>query len=241
VARLWELEGWETEVRKQSGDRGVDVVARKDGTIDQNLVIQAKCYDEGNKVGRPAMQQYYSLRDQERADAVAVVTTSDFTDGAKAWGLEHNVKMVDGSDILQMLEKHEAGDLVDEFRSGTRSTTKPARASAGQRDRGGFSIRGAYWYALTYEQVYILLIFAGVAGALIAPGMVQMSTAMANNLLVLPLLLMVFGTPVLVYRDTKLAEKNGDMYQPGKWWAFLTFMGMGLPAVVYVYRRISRG
>lgn len=115
VGDLWEREGWNTTVSQASNDLGIDVVAEKKGTIDQKLVIQAKRYSEDNKVGRPEVQQYYSLRDQENADAAVVVTTGDFASTAENWAAEHNVKLVDGDDLSEMIARNDAGDLLRKY------------------------------------------------------------------------------------------------------------------------------
>lgn len=116
VAELWEAEGWQTSVSQGSNDKGVDVVAEKTGTIDQKLVIQAKRYSDGNKVGRPKIQQYHSLKEQDTdADAAVVVTTSEFTDKARLWAYDHNVKLVDGDDLVEMVRKHGMEDVVSEY------------------------------------------------------------------------------------------------------------------------------
>lgn len=116
VAELWQEEGWDTTVSQGSNDMGVDVIAEKKGTINQKLAIQAKRYSDGNKVGRPKVQQYHSLKEQDTdADAAVVVTTSSFTDKARLWAHEHNVKLVNGDDLVDMLRKHQRLDLVDEY------------------------------------------------------------------------------------------------------------------------------
>ena len=116
VADLWEEDGWETAVTQTSNDVGVDVEAVKRDTIEQKLVIQTKRYKEGNKIGRPKIQQYYSLKEQDaRADAAVVVTTSSFTDSAENWARDHNVKLVDGDDLTDLIHRVGADDLVREY------------------------------------------------------------------------------------------------------------------------------
>jgi len=116
VGDLWEEEGWSTTVSQESNDQGVDVIADKSGTIDQRLAIQAKRYSEGNKVGRPKVQQYHSLKQQDTsADAAVVVTTSGFTKDARLWAHDHNVKLVNGDDLVDMVEKHDTHNLVGEY------------------------------------------------------------------------------------------------------------------------------
>jgi len=117
VGELWESQGWETEVSQGSNDMGVDVVATKEnGLMDQKAVIQAKRYSDGNKVGRPKIQQYYTLKEQDTdADAAVVVTTSEFTSGAEDWASEHNVKLVDADDLVAIVREEDRYDLVEEY------------------------------------------------------------------------------------------------------------------------------
>lgn len=105
VAELWEKYGWETEVIQQSNDYGIDVIATKSDPVPLKALIQAKRFQDGNNVGRPDVQQYRSLLQQERdADGVVIVTTSDFTKGAREIAEDLNVKLVAGSDLLQIIE-----------------------------------------------------------------------------------------------------------------------------------------
>lgn len=124
VAELWELQGWDTTTTQSSNDRGVDVVAEKeDGIVNQKLAIQAKRYSQGNKIGRDDVQQYYSMKVQDAdADAAVVVTTSSFTAPAEKWASEHNIKLVDSTDILDVLEEQNAQSLLDEYAPSIENT-----------------------------------------------------------------------------------------------------------------------
>jgi hypothetical protein len=140
VAELWNTRGWETEVSQATSDMGVDIIARKsDGLVNQTHVIQAKRYSEGNKVTRPNVQQYYSLRDQESADGVVVVTTSSFTSQAEEWAEEHNIKLIDGDDLLEILDENDQWALLDDYAPTLsevvepRSDVSPASATDGVR------------------------------------------------------------------------------------------------------------
>jgi len=117
VGELWERQGWKTEVSQSSNDKGVDVVAEKtDGMVDQKLAIQAKRYSEGNKIGRQDVQQYHSMKVQDAtADAAVVATTSSFSTPAEDWASEHNVKLIDGQDLVEIVEERGAYELVDEY------------------------------------------------------------------------------------------------------------------------------
>jgi hypothetical protein len=117
VAELWKRRGWDVSVSQDSQDMGVDVVAEKSGgLVGQKQVIQAKRYSQGNTVGRPDIQQYHSLKSQvDGADAVVVVTTSSFTSTAEEWANEHNVKLIDGDDLVELLIENSEQALLDEY------------------------------------------------------------------------------------------------------------------------------
>lgn len=98
VADVWEAQGWNTEVTAGSGDRGIDVIAEKQGLVDEKMLIQAKRYQEGNNVGGRDVREYASLQLQEsNIDSVVIVTTSSFTRQAKDIAGNLNVKLVDGT------------------------------------------------------------------------------------------------------------------------------------------------
>lgn len=116
VARLWGRYGWQTEVTSGSNDRGVDVIAEKKRPVEQKHLIQVKRWGSGNKVGRPEIQQYSSLRRRGSGiDAVVVVTTSSFSRQAKDEAKDLDVKLVDGSDIYEIISEIDAEDLIKDF------------------------------------------------------------------------------------------------------------------------------
>jgi len=107
VATVWSEMGWSVEVTQGSHDRGVDIVANKTGIVSEKVVIQAKCYAESNKVGRPAIQQYNTLRQQEPdVDSVIVVTSSSFTSGAMKSAQKLGVKTVNGTELAEACSNH---------------------------------------------------------------------------------------------------------------------------------------
>jgi len=108
VSLLWEKQGWQTQVTKGAGDRGVDVIARKETPFEQHQLIQAKRYSHKNKVGSEEIQKYsglYARRDQ--VDAVVVVTTSGFTKEARSVAQNRNVKLVDGQKLLSLIREYD--------------------------------------------------------------------------------------------------------------------------------------
>lgn len=118
VAELWERMGWDTDVSRASNDAGIDVVAEQQTPYPQKKLIQAKRYSDSTTVGGPDIQQYASLRHQDPdTDSVVVVTTSRFTSSAEERAADLNVKLVDGDDLVRMIEDVDAADLVDEYLS----------------------------------------------------------------------------------------------------------------------------
>lgn len=116
VADLWEEMGWDCEVSTGSNDKGIDVRARKTRPYDQKVLIQAKRYSDGNKVGSPEVQQYYSLKDQEEnVDKVLIITTSSFSRNAKQLADSLNVKLIDGDDLVDLVDQEDANGLVTEY------------------------------------------------------------------------------------------------------------------------------
>jgi HJR/Mrr/RecB family endonuclease len=113
IADIWEEKGWDTEVTQKSIDKGVDIRAYKYSPYQRKILIQAKNFIEGNKVGSKAVQQYNSLRDQEeKVDEVLIVTTSGYTSQAEKLAESLNVKLIDRSDLKEIIEEVD-GDLAD--------------------------------------------------------------------------------------------------------------------------------
>lgn len=115
VADVWEAQGWNTEVTSGSGDRGIDVIAEKQGLVDEKMLIQAKRYQDGNNVGGRDVREYSSLQLQEsNIDSVVIVTTSSFTRQAKDIAGNLNVKLVDGTSFAASVAEL-SDDVIGEY------------------------------------------------------------------------------------------------------------------------------
>ena len=116
VGDLWERMGWSTEVSTQSADKGIDVVATRRSPYEEKALIQAKRYGPTTTVGSPDIQQYASLKHQRHGvDKVLVVTTNGFSGQAEEIAHKLNVKLVDGDDLVALIEELEAEDLVEKY------------------------------------------------------------------------------------------------------------------------------
>ena len=157
VADLWERQGWNTEVEQQAGDAGVDVRATQNTPYQQKILIQAKRYSGSNSVGGPDVQQYASLKHQEESvDKVLIVTSGQFTSAAVERANELNVKLIDGDDLVSLINQFDATELVETYaeviptassgRASDTQDTAPSEVSreidiaSGKKKKSGISI-----------------------------------------------------------------------------------------------------
>ncbi|MFC6722987.1 restriction endonuclease [Halobium palmae] len=120
VADIWSELGYLVDVKEASGDKGVDVEAN-DPETGEKVVIQAKRYAESNRIGRPKIQQYHSLYQQEGADEVVVISTGYFADTAKESAQELDVTILNGQELCAELADLENGDEITEYHLGRKS------------------------------------------------------------------------------------------------------------------------
>ncbi|QSX23550.1 restriction endonuclease [Priestia megaterium] len=96
---LFQHLGYHSEVTKQSGDFGADLVMERDGKI----VVQAKRYGYKNRVSLSAVQEVYGAKAYYRANQAWVVTNSYFTKQAKELAAACDVKLVDREDLKVLI------------------------------------------------------------------------------------------------------------------------------------------
>ncbi|GLC78321.1 restriction endonuclease [Lacrimispora brassicae] len=77
ICELYNKMGYSSEVTKQSGDQGLDVIAEKNN---KRIGIQAKCYS--NTVGNSAVQEAVAGKCFYNCDKVVVITNNYFTPAA---------------------------------------------------------------------------------------------------------------------------------------------------------------
>ncbi|WP_176548242.1 restriction endonuclease [Natrinema sp. CBA1119] len=125
VASVWDSMGWETKVTPSGRDKGIDIIATREGIVDEKVLIQAKRYSPGNKVGRPAIQQYNTLQQQvPDADSVIVVTTSRFTTEALELAKQLNIKTINGNNISEAAIDHISKEDLKQVISKSTTNTK---------------------------------------------------------------------------------------------------------------------
>jgi len=238
VAEVWDGRGWETEVSQGSNDMGVDVVAKKsDGLMEQKAVIQAKRYADGNKVGRPKIQQYHALKQQDAdADAAVVVTTSEFTRGAEEWAEEHNVKLIDGDQLVEIVADQGRYDLIDEYApsadelqeptsSPSESTTSASSDSESAKDSDYFG----------FVSMAFLMQVGGWGLVFFPEAIPAISTGIAAGAAALGLL----AQPVTVFADAHDLHSRGAEYNPNRLvWPAVAFLLPVLGVLLYIKKRM---
>lgn len=99
VMSFFSAAGLVATVTQKSNDFGVDGGAvHSDGLI----IVQCKRYAGGNRVGRPAVQQFKGVVEEQGAARGYTVTTSDFTDEARASAaMSQKIRLIDIEGLLR--------------------------------------------------------------------------------------------------------------------------------------------
>jgi len=251
VADLWERQGWDTEVSQASIDAGIDVTATKESPYPQKKLIQAKRYGPNTTVGSKDVQQYYSLRDQEdNVDSVVIVTTNQFTSHAEDRAQELNVKTVNGNELVEMIDRLNGYDLLDQYESsavaasGTSSQTESDTTESSpdyppivdKSDDEGF------WASIspdTYFQVIRVATAIWVVGFLLAQIGYSGSGGTLDGIFGLAAIIgWVMMPPALYYEGERVANETDwspykTLYAAA---AAIPFLN-ALIGVIYLYRR----
>ncbi len=94
-----------------SGDFNADVTARD--PEGRSVVVQCKRYAVGNRIGSPAIQTFIGMvHVHHKAERGIFVTTSSYTDDARALARQHGLTLWDGSDLTRMISRTSKGPPV---------------------------------------------------------------------------------------------------------------------------------
>lgn len=94
---LLEQNGWRVSYTKAKGDQGADVIAEKNG---QRMVIQCKQWS--SSVGPKAVQEVHAARSFYTAQNAVVVSTAEYTSGAKDLAKSTGVSLLNHKDLQMM-------------------------------------------------------------------------------------------------------------------------------------------
>ena len=84
----------------KSGDGGIDGTIKEDPLGLDIVYIQAKRYNDGNTVGRPAIQQFVGALSGKHANKGVFITTSSFFTDAQSFAsaITQKVILIDGEE-----------------------------------------------------------------------------------------------------------------------------------------------
>ncbi|CAM5775061.1 hypothetical protein LMIY3S_04834 [Labrys miyagiensis] len=99
-ADLLRKAGWEADVTGQSGDQGVDILARQGEVV---VALQCKLYF-GNPVGNKAVQEAHAAAGYSDADYAVVVSNRDFTKAAEQLARKLGVLLLHHSELADLAE-----------------------------------------------------------------------------------------------------------------------------------------
>lgn len=105
VAHLFKQMGYGASVTQYSRDGGIDIeLTLEHFGISHRWLVQVKRYVDA--VGVKEVREYSSLRYRDNVDGVIIVTTSNFTKEAKKEAADHNVKLIGGALLVEMLNHY---------------------------------------------------------------------------------------------------------------------------------------
>lgn len=153
IGDLLQKLGYENvEVTKQSGDKGIDIMAdlTLEGITDVKTVVQVKRFKKGNNISGSVVTQ---LRGSAEVDQRGlIITTSDFTKGAVMEAKASNkmpVALVNGEKLVSLMIKHEVGvksenvalySINNEYFEN--AETETGRSEDAQKSRGLWPLPG---------------------------------------------------------------------------------------------------
>lgn len=102
-AGLFRSMGYRAKVTPKSNDGGYDIFLSR-GRL--TAIAECKCYALDHKIGRPAIQKLVGANMIKQASKMLFITTSSFSAPAEAYAAETGVKLVDGRQLLALVEKY---------------------------------------------------------------------------------------------------------------------------------------
>jgi restriction system protein len=137
LSRLFSKMGYHTELTQYSRDKGIDLITRIEnfGLI-HTWYIQAKRYRD--PVGVKDIREYSSLRYRDRVDGVIIVASSSFTKEAMEEAEQHNLKLIDGYLLTEMLNHY----LPDECAGSELQHADNAPSKQEEKNAGAILKRG---------------------------------------------------------------------------------------------------
>lgn len=101
----------DAEVVGRSGDGGIDGIIKADPLGLDSIYVQAKRWAEGS-MGSPDIDKFYGALARRGANKGIFITTSTFSDPAKAAANESagpTIVLIDGDQLVQLMIDHDLG------------------------------------------------------------------------------------------------------------------------------------
>ena len=102
-ADMFRKEGFIADVTSATNDGGYDILITAPQTGEQALV-ECKCYDYHNSIGRPMLQKLYGANAAVNASHLIFITTSDFTKVAVDYGRQVGIELINGKALLERVK-----------------------------------------------------------------------------------------------------------------------------------------
>lgn len=99
VGKLFRVYGHDVELVGGSSDHGVDIVVKNQQG--EKWVVQCKRYR--GSVGEPVVRDLYGTMLHENAQGAYLITTGNFTQGARQWAEEKPIILYDGEALIKLI------------------------------------------------------------------------------------------------------------------------------------------
>ena len=97
--------GFKVETTKQSGDGGIDLIAKNQHPfVSGKYIVQCKRYS--GSVGEPILRDLYGVVMAERANKGILISTGHFTMSAIRFASDKNLDLIDGERLAELLYEH---------------------------------------------------------------------------------------------------------------------------------------
>lgn len=230
IAELWEQQDWQTETSYEDGP--LVKASRGAGISSETIAVKPRCLSEGYKVQSPDIEEYAKLPAKTNVDSVTVVTTTEFTKDAREAAQTYGMKLVNGDDLISLINDLDAENLLDsstssgsdgiEVGSSTPNFSEREKTTLGKLALAIFICGGNGAIAFNFVSLGLPSWFAGPSGwAVIIWG------------------LGMFYLPYYVFKDARAAQSSDSERSPSAgFWAFATFFTIGFAALYYCFKRI---
>jgi len=110
-AGLFSAKGYVAKQTKLGADGGIDLFLFKPGSDKPLMIVQCKAWNSKN-VGVKPIRELYGVKESEGAPLAVFMTSSNYTDDARAFARGKHLKLLTGTDLLKLIK-----ELPDEKQS----------------------------------------------------------------------------------------------------------------------------